>query len=122
MAARLSIIVPTHDGDGLDTLFASVADQLLPQDELLVVGDIHDGSLLHVEARVVSAGYRYVAYDAGHHCYGHCQINYGLTVVSGDYLVFIDDDDCFPDGALDAIRAAIAEQASPLPLMTISKT
>ena len=30
MAARLSIIVPTHDGEGLETLFASVADQMLP--------------------------------------------------------------------------------------------
>lgn len=116
---RLSIIVPTHDGDGLDTLFRSVEDQLIPDfhDELIVVGDVHDGSLFHVELRVRTKGYTYVPFDAGHHCWGHCQINHGITQAHGDYLIFIDDDDCFPDGALDSVRRAIAEQSTPRPLM-----
>jgi hypothetical protein len=117
MAARLTIIVPTHDGEGLDTLFASVADQLLPGDMILVVGDICDGPLQAVAGMVRAAGHTYIQYDAGHHCWGHCQLNHGIAYASGDYLVFIDDDDCVPDGALDAIRRAIAEQPSPRPLM-----
>lgn len=114
MAARLSIIVPTHDGDGLATLFESVADQLLPGDEVLVVIDALDGLPV---IPVLSPLVRIVVFDAGHHCWGHCQINYGITHARGDYLIFIDDDDCFPDGALDAIRRAIEEQPSPRPLM-----
>lgn len=114
MAARLSIIVPTHDGVGLDALFASVADQLLPGDEVLIVGDAFEGAPI---IPIPSARIRYVTHDAGHHCWGHCQINYGITQAKGDYLMFIDDDDCIPDGALDTIRAAIAEQVDPRPLM-----
>lgn len=117
MAARLSIIVPTHDGDGLETLLASVREQLSPRDELIIVGDTHDGPLDAVEAFAEMAGALYLSHDAGHHCWGHCQINEGMRYATGDYFVFIDDDDCFPDGALDAIRAAAAEQPAPRPLM-----
>ena len=114
MAARLSIIVPTHDGEGLDTLFASVEDQLQSGDEVLVVVDAFEYGAIVLPSL---NNRRVLEFDAGHHCYGHCQINYGIERAHGDYLVFIDDDDCFPDGALDSIRRAIAEQDSPRPLM-----
>lgn len=114
MPAKLSIIVPTHDGDGLDTLFASVVDQLYHDDEVLVIGDAYEGD---PGMPPPLTAMRYLAIDTGHHCWGHCQINYGITQARGDYLIFIDDDDCFPDGALDAIRRAIAEQEQPRPLM-----
>lgn len=115
MAARLSIIVPTHDGGELVTLFASVADQLFVGDEMLVVMDTFEGR--PTMSRIDDPAFQFVEFDAGHHCWGHCQINYGMMQARGDYLIFIDDDDCFPDGALDAIRRAIAEQDSPRPLM-----
>lgn len=117
MAARLSIIVPTADGEGLDTLFASLDGQLLPCDEVLIVGDTHDGPLFHVIEQVRAADFTYIEHDAGHHCWGHCQVNYGIGYATGDYLIFIDDDDCFPAGALDSVRRAIAAQSSPRPLM-----
>lgn len=114
---RLSIIVPTHDGEGLENLFASMAEQLRAADQVIIVGDTHDGELPQVAALADSHAYRYIAHDAGHHCWGHCQINHGMQHATGDYLIFIDDDDCFPDGALDTIRRAIAEQREPRPLM-----
>lgn len=121
MAARLSVIVPTHDGVGLETLFASLADQLLPGDEVLIVGDTFESNPFTTIpwATLPFPGGHLVYYehDAGHHCWGHCQINEGMRHATGDYLVFIDDDDCFPDGALDAIRRAADEQPAPRPLM-----
>ena len=123
MAARLSIIVPTPDGDGLDVLFASLGGQLTLGDQVLIVGDTHDGPLEAVETMITDHEWfklqilDYLPFDAGHHCWGHCQINEGVRQATGDYLVFIDDDDCFPDGALDVIRRAAAEQSSPRPLM-----
>lgn len=114
MAARLSIIVPTHDGEGLDSLWSSVKDQLLPRDELIVIEDTFEGQpYLNLPSNRI----RYLSHNAGHHCWGHCQINYGIAQARGDYLMFIDDDDCIPAGALDTIRAAIAEQVEPRPLM-----
>lgn len=123
MAARLSIIVPTADGEGLDVLFASLEGQLTLGDQVLVVGDTHDGPVERAESLVVNHPhfplnvFDYIEHDAGHHCWGHCQIVHGMRHATGDYLVFIDDDDCFSDGALDAIRRAAAEQPSPRPLM-----
>lgn len=117
MAARLSIIVPTPDGDGLDNLFASLDGQLFDRDEVIVVGDVHDGPLPDVARRVTERGHRWIALDAGHHCWGHCQINHGIAQATGEYLVFIDDDDVFARGALAAIRRAIGEQTAPRPLM-----
>lgn len=113
---RLSIIVPTHDGEGLETLFASVADQLLPGDEVLIVWDTFESTPPLMLPFSVYQG-RYLSHNTGHHCWGHCQINYGITQATGDYLIFIDDDDCFPDGALQTIRAAADAQPVPRPLL-----
>lgn len=115
--ASLSIIVPTHDGDGLDTLLASVADQLLSGDQVLVVGDTCDGDLPHVQHQVEQAGHTYLAHASGHHCYGHCQINSALPRATGDYILFIDDDDCYPAGALAIVRGAAEALPSPRPLI-----
>lgn len=112
---RLTIIVPTHDGDGLENLFASVILQLHVGDEVLIVLDTFEGR--PELPRMPWPSIRVLDHDAGHHCWGHCQINHGMRHAMGDYLVFIDDDDCFPDGALDTIRGAIAEQDEPRPLM-----
>lgn len=114
---RLSIIVPTPDGEGLDALHASLAGQLAPGDELLIVGDTHGGELDAVEAWCNAHGATYLPYDAGHHCWGHCQINHGMRHAAGDYLVFNDDDDTFAPGALAAIRRAIGHQVESRVLM-----
>lgn len=119
MAARLSIIIPTHDGDGLDRLFASLAPQLTNGDEVLIIGDTHDDPLTWLAAKIEGIGpqYRFLPHDAGHHCWGHCQLNYGITQATGDYLVFNDDDDVFTPEALHIIRARIADFHIPRPLM-----
>lgn len=113
MAHRLSIIVPTHDGEGLEVLFDSLEWQLRDGDEVLIVRDTFETVAVVPTFRWA----RVIDHNAGHHCWGHCQINEGMRHATGDYLVFIDDDDCFPGGALDAIRRAAAEQAEPRVLM-----
>ncbi|KPV51453.1 hypothetical protein SE17_21065, partial [Kouleothrix aurantiaca] len=90
-------------------LIDSRRPQLQAGDEVIVVGDTHDGALPHVELLCTVHGLRYLAHDAQGHAWGHPQINQGMRVATGDYLVFIDDDDVFDADALATIRAGIAE-------------
>lgn len=111
--ASLSIIIPTPGGGRpLKRCLKSIASQpLLPGDEVLVVGDTTDGPLPDVEALVADFGppYRYLTLDTEEHSWGHDQINHGMTVATGEYLVFQDDDDVFTEGAFGSIRLAIEE-------------
>lgn len=116
----LSIIIPTPGlGRPLKRTLRSIVSQPLSErDEVLVVGDTADGPLPDVEALVKDFGPRYRYLDAGskEHTWGHAEINHGITVAMGDYLVYQDDDDVFVEGAFDAIRAAATEHPGA-PLM-----
>lgn len=118
--STLSILIPTHDGDGLDRCLASLLPQLADGDEVIVCWDTHDGDAAHDacwtwvttsphQAAIEDGQVWLVPHDAGHHCYGHHQLNEGMIWATGDYLVFQDDDDIFSEDALASIRAAIAE-------------
>lgn len=113
----LSVVVPTPDGGFLDALFESVRPQLREGDEMIVVGDTHSASLDEVREQVLSEGHRWLELDAGRHAWGHPQVNYGIQEATGDYLVFIDDDDLFPGDALTNIRRAVRHLPEPRPLM-----
>ncbi len=119
----LSVIIPTPGlGRPLKRCLRSIASQpLLPGDEVLVVGDCLDDPqdcLPEVQALVADFGaqYRYLSTVPAAHDFGHTQINIGMHVAKGDYLVFQDDDDVFTEGAFGSIRNA-AEQHPGAPLM-----
>lgn len=103
----ISFIVATHREDRpLARCLSSIAGQLEPGDEVIVVCDVHDGPLPGVEARVAAYGsqFRCLSLDAGHHCYGHCQHNYAMTQARGDYIHLNDDDDVWAEGAAQKMR------------------
>lgn len=110
----LSIIIPTAGRPTLARALASVRGQLLPGDEVIVAYDTHAHDPARIRAR---APIRTVAHDAGHHCFGHCQINAALKDARGDYIMVNDDDDAYTPGALDAVRAVLATLSAPMPLL-----
>ena len=121
----LSIIIPTPgQGRPLKRCLRSIASQpLLPGDEVLVVGDCLDDphpdtGLADVRALVADFGpqYKFLYTLPVEHDFGHTQINIGMHVAKGDYLVFQDDDDVFTEGAFGSIRNA-AEEHPGRPLM-----
>lgn len=122
----LSVIIPTPGkGRPLARCLASIAPQVRTGDEVLVVGDTHgapDG-LPEVErcvkqfAKETGQRFVYVAHDAGYHGWGHPQINAGIELAQGDYLLFQDDDDVHTPGAFDVIRATAAALVEPRPLL-----
>lgn len=116
----LSTIIPTPgQGRPLARCLRSLVEQVLPADEVLVVGDTCDGPLPEVEALVASFGapFRYIAFDGGRHTWGHEEINRGIELARGDYLTFSDDDDVYAPGAFRLIRRVIAELPEPRPLL-----
>jgi len=123
----LSVIIPTQGRDTLERTLRSCLDAgLRPDDEILVVADTHEpliGNIIEMMSRAMRSMDLYipnnflVTHDAGHHCFGHCQINHGLEIARGDYIVLNDDDDVFASGAFDRIRAAADELPEPRPLL-----
>lgn len=123
-APTLTAIIPTP---GKGRPLARCLDSLVPQmtmgDEVLIIGDTHDGPLPETEALVKryaqDTGHRfiYVAHDAGYHGWGHPQINVGIELATGEYLCFNDDDDAFTPDAFQSIRCAILELKEPRPLL-----
>lgn len=109
----LTFLVPTHREDRpLARCLNSIQHQMQPKDEVIVIGDTHDGPLPYVKLLVGSYGpyFTYLPFDAGHHCYGHCQLNHGISLAQGDYLHVNDDDDVWTVGAADKMRLAVAEE------------
>lgn len=102
-----SFLVPTHREDRpLERCLQSIAPQLGRDDEVIVIGDTHDGALPGVEALVgrYDARFRYLAHDAGYHDFGHSQLNYGIAQARGSWLHVNDDDDIWAPGAVNLMR------------------
>ena len=113
-----SIIVPTPDGGTLPLLRQSlVSAKMLPEDEVIVVGDTHGNDLSGVEEVVKAWGWRYEPFDAGRNAWGHPQINHGMTLAKGDYILFQDDDDMYMPDALLHVRRAVRHLDPPRPLL-----
>jgi len=108
-----TFLIPTHRDDRpLARCLGSIVHQLAPEDEVLVIGDVHSQSLERVPKLTSRYGpqFRYLPFDAGHHCYGHDQLNYGISQARGDYLHVNDDDDVWAPGALAIMRQAVLEE------------
>lgn len=115
--ARLSIVVPTPDGGTLPLLYESLAGQLREDDEVIVVGDTFERDLSDVQQMVEGWGWRWVEHDAGRAAWGHPQVNYGMEVATGDYILFQDDDDLYYPDALTSVRRAVRHLDPPRPLL-----
>jgi glycosyltransferase involved in cell wall biosynthesis len=117
MTPTLSLYIPTAGRPTIRRAIESVADQVLPGDEVIVCGDTHDGPLPATEA--ICAEYpfvRYIGHDAGRHDWGHSQCAAAIAAARGEFVNGADDDDRWTPGALDAMREAIVRHGR-VPLM-----
>lgn len=118
MTPRVSVIIPTRWRDTLRRTLRSIRSQAGPGDvEIVLVEDAHGQELPAVRAAAEEFGCVYAAHDAGHHCFGHCQINRGMRLATGQWLSFMDDDDIYEAGAFAAIAAEAQQLPEPLPMM-----
>lgn len=112
----LSIVIPTAGRPTLRRTLDSMAPQMLPGDECVVVGDVLDGPLRVTEEIVKDYPWcRYLEYAGATHTFGHDQLNQGLACVTGDLVLCQDDDDCYTDSAFACVREhALAYPGRPL--------
>jgi glycosyltransferase involved in cell wall biosynthesis len=119
MTPTLGIFIPTYGRETLRRCLDSVMPQLLPGDDVLVVGDVRDGPLPVTEAIVAAYGppVRYLPFTDGQMSWGHAQCDYAQTQLSTDWLFGQDDDDVFTPDAFAAIRDTIVNLDRPRPLL-----
>lgn len=116
---KLTIIIPTMGRPSITRAVLSYLPQMHPGDELIVVGDEIDGPLIETPALLEPYAplVRYVPTNHGEHSFGHREINSGLDLARGDYLILNDDDDIATPNALTGIRAVISQLPAPAPLL-----
>lgn len=110
MTPTLTLIIPTAGRTSLRRTLESIAPQIAAGDECIVIGDVVDGPLPQTEA--ICRDYpwcRYVEFGGEAHTFGHRQINHGMSIATGDYLSFNDDDDEYSSDALALMRAAATD-------------
>lgn len=118
MHPTLGIVIPSAGRDTLRRTLDSMAPQMREGDRCIVVGDTLDGPLPQTEAIVADYPWcRYVAFRGLSHTFGNAEINHGLPLVGGDWVLCQDDDDIYTPDAFDAIRATIRQLHRPRPLL-----
>jgi glycosyltransferase involved in cell wall biosynthesis len=117
----LSILIPTRFPDKpLARALLSIQKQIEPNDEVLIAIDTHSEKAAKSIIDIVESfgnQYKWFEVDAGHHCWGHCQLNFLLKQATKDYIVVNDDDDIFSKGAFDSIREVIKSLPEPMLIM-----
>jgi hypothetical protein len=110
-------LIPTAGRIELECALASIAPQLAPDDEVLIIGDTLNDGLRGSQAITRSFGpqFRWLEYKGTEHSYGHQQLNYGISQATGAYLHCNDDDDIWtPDAAASMRRGIDADPGRPL--------
>lgn len=103
---RLSVITPTIGRQSLEDTLSSIAVQLAPGDEHLVIGD---GAQPAAAAMCAVVGATY--HDGPQvHDYGNSQRDAGAQLATGDYLLYCDDDDVYAPDALALVRAVVENE------------
>lgn len=121
----LSVLIPTQGRETLKRAVRSAMNAGLDEnDELIVIADTHGvpdtdalkQSILHMVANYV-VPVRYMELDAGHHCWGHCQLNHGLERASSQWVHCQDDDDIYTDGSIARMKRQAGKQLMPAPML-----
>ena len=103
----ISIIIPTKGRPSLARTLLSIKPQISPDDEVVTVSDGPQPAARDIVA-AMGPPFRFI-HGPTTNQWGHAQRTIGMMAANGNYLAFMDDDDIYLPGALDAMRKAIAE-------------
>lgn len=120
MTPWLSVVIPTVGRESLQHTLASLDAQ--PESaglEVLVVADTYGGSTPALERAhefVHGTRHHWLEHDAGVHCVGQPQRNYGARLARAPYVWFAQDDNIAAEDSLAMIELAIDAQREARPL------
>ena len=100
----ISIIIPVYNAEAtLEHTLTSLFGQLRPQTELIIVNDGSTDSTPLIVERFASKAEEICHVIHQENAGVAVARNRGIDVATGEYLVFLDADDRFPEGALARI-------------------
>ena len=113
---KLAFVVPTIGRPSLIRTLNSIKSQMQPQDILAVVADgfVNETQKLLESAQIKPD--RMWTFPRRHGDWGHTPRNKAFAEIDGDFILTLDDDDAYLEGAIDAIRTRLAE-SEPTPHM-----
>ncbi len=99
----ISIIVPNYNnGRYLYDCLLSVAEQTYPEFECIVIDDGSTDDSVKTIKQFVKKDKRFKLIEQANAGVG-CARNAGLDIAQGEYITFLDSDDCFTDVALESM-------------------
>lgn len=107
---RLSVIVATIGRPSLARALESVSPS--PHDEIIVVS-----RQLEVSPLAEARGALFRHWDGPQIAGGAYERQHGIEQATGDYLIFLDDDDVMAPEGLEIVRAEAGKLEAPLPLL-----
>ena len=109
MDGTISVVVSTKGRPSLWQTLQSIVQQQQVGDEVIVVQDGRWVPRTDIHAATTVVGARHVVLDAGESWYGVAQTNLGFTLVHGDFVLHLGDDDVFTPGTFDRVRVCSHE-------------
>jgi len=109
-APVFSIIIATHNRPSLlDRALKSVRAQTYPHNQVIIISDVHDDATYTVASQSMQPGDVFIE-RSGNPGPSESR-NLGLSLVRGDYFIFLDDDDSFNADFLANCAAHLKELA-----------
>lgn len=111
----VTVITPTIGRASLETMISQLTPQLAPGDEHLIIGDGPQPNAEAIVKKMASPYIRYWEFPLIMN-YGNPQRNQAISEAKGDLLMFVDDDDQVPPGAIATVKST-AEKNPGRPMM-----
>lgn len=120
MGVTVSVVIAqTHRVDDLLMCVESLRDQVTEEDQVIISVDPTGPDAVKAQALVMSTHepYQGLIAPAPHKCWGHHQLNAGLRIADGDWILCMRDDAILSPDALDTVRDVAERLIEPRPLL-----